>query len=95
MTFKELRERSGMTMSEFSRYFGINYRTIQRWEYGERNCPEYLLNLMKYKLRVEENKSDLLRLLAFLTNNDEKDVSLMHNAGLRTSLSEIIEEILK
>lgn len=53
MTFKELREQSGMNMSEFSRYFGITYRTIQRWEYGERNCPDYLLSLMQYKLEKE------------------------------------------
>ena len=53
MTFKKLRERSGMTMTEFSRYFGINYRTIQRWEYEERKCPEYLLDLIEYKLQHE------------------------------------------
>lgn len=53
MTFKELRERSGMNMTEFAAYFGINYRTVQRWEYGERQCPDYLLKLMKYKLEKE------------------------------------------
>jgi DNA-binding transcriptional regulator YiaG len=55
MTFKELRERSGMNMAEFAAYFEINYRTIQRWEYGERNCPDYLLRLMEYKL-IHEGK---------------------------------------
>lgn len=54
MTFKELRERSGMNLAQFSRYFGINYRTVQRWEYGERNCPPYLLNLMEHKLTQSE-----------------------------------------
>jgi DNA-binding transcriptional regulator YiaG len=53
MEFKELRERSGMNMTQFSAYFGISYRTVQRWEYGERNCPKYLLDLMEYKLRHE------------------------------------------
>lgn len=53
MTFKELREQSGMNMMKFAQYFGINYRTVQRWEYGERKCPEYLLNLLKYKLQHE------------------------------------------
>lgn len=50
MIFKELRELSGMNMSQFAKYFGINYRTIQRWEYGERKCPDYLLSLMEYKM---------------------------------------------
>lgn len=59
MTFKELRERSGMTRTQFAEYFGIPYRTVQAWElHGEskesRKCPEYLLRLMEYKLKHEE-----------------------------------------
>ena len=55
MTFKELREGSEMTRSQFAEYFGIPYRTIQSWElHGEskegRKCPEYLLKLMKFRL---------------------------------------------
>jgi DNA-binding transcriptional regulator YiaG len=53
MTFKELREQSGMNLTDFAKYFEINYRTVQRWEYGERKCPEYLLKLMEYKLKNE------------------------------------------
>lgn len=55
MTFKELREQSGMSRPQFAEYFGIPYRTIQSWEIGDRKCPPYLLDLMKYKL-VHENK---------------------------------------
>lgn len=53
MTFKELRERSGMNLTQFSQYFGIPYRTIQNWERGERQCPLYLIELMAYKLKNE------------------------------------------
>ncbi len=53
MPFKKLREQSGMNLTEFSMYFEIPYRTIQNWEYGERECPEYLLKLMEYKLKNE------------------------------------------
>lgn len=53
MTFKELREKSGMSRSGFGEYFGIPYRTVQNWELGLRECPEYLLNLMQYKLEKE------------------------------------------
>lgn len=58
MTFKELREASGLSREAFAEYFGISYRTIQNWElYGiskeGRKCPEYLLELMKYKLEKE------------------------------------------
>lgn len=50
MTINELREQSGMSRPRFAQYFGIPYRTIQDWELGNRKCPEYLLDLMKYKL---------------------------------------------
>jgi DNA-binding transcriptional regulator YiaG len=53
MNFKELRQQSGMNKAQFSKYFGIPYRTIQNWELGERHCPEYLLKLMQYKLEKE------------------------------------------
>ena len=55
MTFKELRERSGMSRGQFAEYFDIPYRTVQNWELGLRECPEYLLKLMQYKL-VNEGK---------------------------------------
>ena len=51
--FKELREQSGMNLTQFSKYFEIPYRTVQDWEYGKRKCPEYLLKLMQYKLKNE------------------------------------------
>ena len=58
MTFKELREQSGMTRTQFAEYFEIPYRTVQCWELHGlskegRKCPEYLLKLMKYKLDQE------------------------------------------
>lgn len=53
MTFKELRQASGMNLTQFSEYFGIPYRTIQNWERGERQCPSYLIELMAYKLKNE------------------------------------------
>lgn len=56
MTFKELREQSGMNLKQFSEYFEIPYRTIQNWEGGQRTCPEYLLKLMEYKLKSNKKE---------------------------------------
>lgn len=55
MNIKELRSLTGMTQKQFSEYFNIPHRTLQNWEGEQRKCPEYLLNLMKYKLE-KENK---------------------------------------
>lgn len=56
MTFKELRERSGMNKTKFAEYFEIPYRTVQNWESGVNKCPDYLLKLLQYKLDNENKK---------------------------------------
>ena len=55
MEFKELRKLSGMTQKEFSEYFGMSKRAVEEWDRGARKCPEYLMNLMEYKLRKEKH----------------------------------------
>lgn len=53
MTVQDLRKAAGMSRKEFAEFFGIGYRRIQNWELGTRNCPDFLLDLMKYKLEKE------------------------------------------
>jgi DNA-binding transcriptional regulator YiaG len=48
-----LRKQTGMNRREFAEYFGIPYRTVQDWELGNRQMPEYLYRLMAYKVAVE------------------------------------------
>lgn len=55
----ELRSSTGMNRREFAEYFEIPYRTIQEWELGNRKMPEYLLRLMAYKIKIENEKGIL------------------------------------
>ena len=50
----DIRNQTGMNRREFAEYFGIPYRTIQDWELGNRQMPDYLFRLMEYKLRIEK-----------------------------------------
>lgn len=52
-TIKHLRLSAGMSQKKFGDFFGIPLRTIQNWEYEIRQCPEYLLDLIEYKLKKE------------------------------------------
>lgn len=52
-TIKELRQSAEMTQQAFADYFGIPKRTIENWEGSQRKCPEYLLDLIEYKLKAE------------------------------------------
>ena len=56
MTFNKLLEQSGMNTTGFAKYFGIPRRTVQNWKLGIAKCPDYLLELMKYKLNNENKK---------------------------------------
>ena len=57
MTIKEMRLLTGMSQTKFGEYFGIPKRTIENWESGsssKRKCPDYVIDLMKYKLIKEK-----------------------------------------
>ena len=52
-TIAELRQKANMSRKQFVEYFNIPYRTIQDWELENRKCPDYLIELLEYKLTKE------------------------------------------
>ena len=52
---KAIRAQSGMNRVEFSQWLGIPYRTMQEWEIGRRLMPDYLLRLIAYKVKNEQD----------------------------------------
>lgn len=54
MLIEEIIELSKMNIKELSEYLHIPYRTLQDWKLGNRKCPEYILELIEYKLRKEK-----------------------------------------
>lgn len=56
MTFKRILKKSGMNIEEFSDYFKIPYETVCSWNDGTQPCPDYLMELMNYKIITEERK---------------------------------------
>ena len=53
MTIKELRQQTGLSQARFAEYLNISIRTLQDWEQGKRTPPEYVTELIEYKLRNE------------------------------------------
>lgn len=53
-TLKGLRERLDMNRTEFSRYMDIPLRTLEEWEAGRRQMPEYVLRLIVYYVKVQQ-----------------------------------------
>ena len=55
MNIKEMRSASGMTQKAFAEYIGVTKSSIEKWEYGKPYCPEYVRELIEYKL-INEGK---------------------------------------
>ena len=53
MTIKEMRTQTGLTQQGFGDLLKIPRRTIQEWENGRRKPPEYIIDLIEYKLKNE------------------------------------------
>ncbi len=50
---------SGMNRSKFAEWLGIPYRTMQDWELGVSKVPDYVLNLIAYKVANEKEKGNI------------------------------------
>lgn len=50
MTIKEARKSAGLTQQALSDLLGIPKRTIENWEGGKRNCPEWCERLIVEKI---------------------------------------------
>ncbi|MBQ8559702.1 MAG: transcriptional regulator [Tyzzerella sp.] len=53
-TLKETREMLGMNRTEFSHYMSIPLRTLEEWEAGRRQMPDYVLRLISYYTKMEQ-----------------------------------------
>lgn len=52
-SLKSIREDLGMNRTEFSQYMGIPLRTLEEWEAGRRQMPDYVLRLIAYYTKME------------------------------------------
>ena len=50
-TIKEIRTRTGLSQSKFCAALHIPKRTLEKWETGERSCPEYVIELIAYRVQ--------------------------------------------
>jgi len=65
MTIQEMLEKSGLNVSQFSKEYGIPYRTLQHWLLGDRIPPQWVLDLLErdivcstFSVWVPDNSKD-------------------------------------
>lgn len=49
-TIKEIRQSTGLSQAQFCEVLNIPKRTLQDWEQGKRQCPEYVAELIAYRV---------------------------------------------
>lgn len=49
-TIKEIRQSTGLSQAKFCEVLNIPKRTVQDWEQGLRKCPEYVAELIAYRV---------------------------------------------
>ncbi len=53
-TIKELRQKTGLSQSQFARKFHLSVRTLQQWEQNRRETPEYVIYMISRILELED-----------------------------------------
>lgn len=53
MTIREMREKLGVTQSEFAERYHIPFRTVQNWEAGVRTPPDYVFDLLNSQIQKD------------------------------------------
>ena len=59
MAFTSVRKQTGMNRKEFAEWLAIPYRTMQDWELGTSQVPEYVLRLVAYKVLMEKERGNI------------------------------------
>nr|DAG15917.1 MAG TPA: putative transcriptional regulator [Caudoviricetes sp.] len=54
MNIKEIRALTGLSQVDFAKHFNIPRRTVENWECGISSPPEYLLQLLEYRVTHEK-----------------------------------------
>lgn len=55
MTIKEIRALTGLSQVKFCEKYHIPLNTFARWEQGKREPPDYLVELLEFKVREDLN----------------------------------------
>ncbi len=50
---KDLREQTKLTQRGFAEYLRIPLRTIENWETGKSCPPEYVVDLIEFRIKAE------------------------------------------
>lgn len=57
MTIKEIRAMAGLSQKAFSEKYNIPKRSIENWETEKSKCPEYVVELLEFRVKADIKKN--------------------------------------
>lgn len=54
-SIQKIRAMTGLNKTDFAKRYNIPFRTVQNWELGTRECPEYVLELLERAVKEDFN----------------------------------------
>ncbi len=58
MTIKEIRKLTSLSQPKFCEKYGIPLQTLRKWEQGYSRCPDYVVELLEFKVREDLKMKD-------------------------------------
>lgn len=59
-TIKEIRQSTGLSQAKFCEALNIPKRSLQDWEQGLRKCPEYVMELIAYRVANDTDRKSVV-----------------------------------
>ena len=53
MEIKDIRSLTQLSQPQFSNKYHIPLPTLRHWERGDRECPQYVLELLEFKVKKD------------------------------------------
>lgn len=69
MTIKEIRQLTNLSQPKFCEKYGIPLQTLRKWEQGRRSLPDYVVELLEFKVKSDvegksmKSKDEILKML--------------------------------
>lgn len=95
---KQLRNYTGQNRTEFAKSQGIPLRTVEEWEAGRRKMPDYLLRLLSYKIRIEQEIIEKNKHVSIIQDEQGKNIAIINDIRFKSRRNidwDKVEEYLK
>ena len=66
MTVREIRELLGVSRAEFSRRYNIPIRTLENWESGTREAPEWTMEILERVVREDAMENNGVHIVYYV-----------------------------